>query len=74
MRGRTTRPAKTERWVDNRRQDGLRVARGIEGTWLIMTPQGASMAKCPCCDEPFKDPRIARYAADLVYPTARGEQ
>lgn len=68
------KPLPTERWLDNRRQDGLRVVQGIEGTWLIMTPQGASMSKCPCCDLPFKDARFARYAADLVYPTAREER
>lgn len=61
----------TERWHDNRREDGLTVVEGIEG-WMIMpTEGGPTMTVCPCCDKAFQNARAARLVADLVYPIGR---
>jgi hypothetical protein len=68
----------TERWQDNRREDGLTVVEGLDG-WIIMPQaEGLPVAQCPCCDKPFaktdKGLRAAKLVADALYPVARRDQ
>ena len=66
----------TERWQDNRREDGLTIVEGIDGLVIMPSAEGLPIDKCPCCDEPFLKNdaglRGAKLVADALYPVARG--
>ena len=63
-----------ERWIKNRRVDGLTIMVGIEG-YVIIPGRGLSIDRCPCCDQEFPTNefglRAARLAADMLYPMAK---
>lgn len=56
----------TERWHDNRRQDGLTVIEGLDG-WVIMPREANPLDRCPCCNRAFTEAIDARFAADFLY-------
>jgi hypothetical protein len=68
-------PTEGLRWIANRREDGVEIVERNDGsvldTCMIVTPWGASLTECPCCNLPFRSKRAARLVADMIYPIQR---
>lgn len=58
------------RWLDNWRMDGLFIATGLEGDWIILPPDDSkAVSRCPCCERPLDTKEAAKFVADRVFKT-----
>jgi hypothetical protein len=58
-----------ERWIEaGRRRDGLAILEGIDGYMIMPYSEGLPVDCCPTCTQRLATKRIARTAAEFLFP------